>query len=256
MVIASDTTFASIQLVNSEIGSMQPVREIGKELKRAKKNIIFHTDAAQAPLWMELNVERLGVDLLSLDAQKVGGPKGVGALYIRRGTPLRTQLLGGKQERGLRAGTENVPAIGAFAIALQEAKRGVAKRAARMTKLRDYCFVEIKKVLPDVILNGPKLDSARIANNLNISILGLDAQMAVVSLDSLGVAASSRSACDVGQEEPSHVIKAITQTVADPERSRRTGTAIRLTFLPNFSKRQGRRIAQALKETAERYRKI
>lgn len=263
VAITPNTTFASIQLVNSEIGAIQPVREIGKELKRAKEKIYFHTDAAQAPLWIEINVERLGVDLLTLDAQKVLGPKGVGALYIRRGTPLHAQLLGGKQERGLRAGTENVPAVGAFAAALQDAKRGVEKRAAKMMRMRDYCWQEINKLVPDAIVNGPQvpakgkdehnpnspLANLRVANNLNISVPRLDAQMAVVALDSLGIAASTRSACDVGSEEPSHVIKAL--GIA-PELA---GTAIRLTFMPDFSKRQARRIARALKETAERYRR-
>lgn len=236
--IRPESDFVSIQLVNSEIGTLQPVREIAKLLKKSGKKILLHTDATQAPLWVVINVERLGVDLMTLDD----------ALYIRRGVELEPLMFGGDQERGLRAGTPNVPAAVAFAKALQEAQQGVAARTAQVAAVRDYCWQEIKKVLPDAILNGPALTGSRVANNLNISIPRLEAQMAVVSLDSLGIAASTRSACDVGSEEPSHVLKALG---VPPELA---GTAIRLTFLPNFSKSQARRIAKALKETADRYR--
>lgn len=250
MAITPETVLASIQLINSEVGTVEPVREISKELKRAKRQILFHVDASQAPLWMELNVEKLGVDLMTLDAQKVLGPKGVGALYIRRGTKLLPQILGGKQEKGLRAATENVAGAGAFAVALGDALGGAEKRAKKMSALRDYLFGEIQKLVPDVVLNGAALAGGkRVANNINVSIPGLDAQMAVVSLDALGVAASTRSACDIGSEEPSHVIKAL--GVA-PDMA---GTAIRLTLLPSATRSDARFIAEALKETADRYRR-
>lgn len=248
LAIRPETSFVSIQLVNSEMGAVEPIREIAKALKRAKHKIYFHTDACQAPLWVECNVERLGVDLMTLDAQKVLGPKGVGALYVRRGTPLRALLHGGKQERGLRGGTENIPQIGSFAVAMRDTK-GVDARTKKVSAVRDYCWQEILKLIPDAVLNGPSLSGGkRAANNLNVSVPGLDAQMAVVSLDALGVSASTRSACNIGDEEPSHVIKAL--GVA-PEMA---GTAIRLTLLPSATKSDARRIAHALKETAERYR--
>ncbi len=187
--------------------------------------------------------------MMTLDAQKVLGPKGVGALYVRRGTPLRALLHGGKQERSLRGGTENVPQIASFAVAMADTK-GVDKRIKKMSAVRDYCWAEIKRVLPDAVLNGPSLEGGRrAANNLNVSIPGLEAQMAVVSLDALGVSASTRSACNIGETEPSHVIKAL--GVAP----HMAGTAIRLTLLPSATKSDARRIAAALKETAERYRR-
>jgi cysteine desulfurase len=247
--ILPETSFVSIHLVNSEIGAIQPVREIAKVLRKQNKKIYFHTDASQAPLWMDIKVESLGVDLMTLDGQKVLGPKGVGCLYVRRGTPLRPLLRGGMQEKGLRGGTQNVPSVGAFAVALQDAQRGIEPRVARMSAVRELLWNEIKKALPEAILNGPELGTSRAANNLNVSMPGLEAQMAVISMDALGVAVSTRSACTIGSEEPSHVIKAL--GVA-PELA---GTAIRITLLPDATESDARRIAAALKETAELYRK-
>ena len=244
-----ETALVSIQLVNSEVGTIEPVRELVKVLRKNERKIYFHTDASQAPLWADINVERLGVDLMTLDAQKVLGPKGIGALYIRRGTPIEPILWGGKQEFALRGGTENVPQAGAFAVALADAQTDVEKRAKKMTTVRDYLWSEIKKTIPDAILNGPNPSGyTRVANNLSVSIPGLEAEMAVISLDALGIAASTRSACSAGETEPSHVIKAlgISQELA--------GTAIRITLLPNTTKGEARRIAAALKETTSRYR--
>lgn len=249
MAVTPATRFVTIQLINSEMGAIEPVREIAKELRRVTdRKIYLHTDASQAPLWLDINVEKLGVDLMTLDAQKVLGPKGVGILYIRRGTPVEPIIWGGKQERGLRAGTENLPLAGAFAVALADAQKGVDKRAKKITQVRDYLWSEIKKVLPDAVLNGPT-GAPRVANNINVSIPGLEAQMAVVSLDTLGVAASTRSTCAIGADEPSHVIKAL----GGP--AELAGTAIRLTLLPDASYADAKRIAEALKETAERYRR-
>ena len=262
--VNDETMFVSIQLVNSEVGTTEPIKEIAKEIRKIRASrkdtpIYFHTDASQAPLWVDINVEKLGVDLLTLDAQKVLGPKGIGALYIRRGTPVEPMLWGGKQERGLRGGTENVPQAGAFAVALADAQKDAEKRVKNITEVRDYCWSEIKRLLPDTVLNGPGLKQGetlfykvspclRVANNLNISVPGLEAEMAVVSLDALGIAASTRSACTIGSEEPSHVIKALGVP------AQMAGTAIRLTLLPGATRAQARRIAQALKETADRYR--
>ncbi len=257
-----ETALVSVQLINSEVGTIEPVRELVKVLRKNNKKIYFHTDASQAPLWVDINVEKLGIDLMTLDAQKVLGPKGVGALYVRRGTPVEPILWGGKQEQALRGGTENVPQAGAFAVALADAQNGVEGRAKHMTEVRNYLWSEIKKLIPDAKYQGPSLMSdikdgpcLRVANNLNISIPGLEAEMAVVSLDALGIAASTRSACTIGDAEPSHVIKAITSAESAtvyPERSR---GAIRLTLLPGATKSQARRMASALKETASRYRK-
>ena len=268
-VLNEETALVSIQMVNSEVGTIEPVRELVKVLRKndkktlpAGRQVYFHTDASQAPLWVDINVEKLGVDLMTLDAQKVLGPKGIGALYVRRGTPIEPILWGGKQEQALRAGTENMAAAGAFAVALADAQNGVEERAQKIAEVRDYLWTEIKKLIPNAILNGPRLKGDalespaakasplgfRVANNLSVSIPGLEAEMAVISLDALGIAASTRSACSAGETEPSHVIKAlgISQEMA--------GTAIRITLLPNATKPQARRIASALKETAARYR--
>ncbi|MEK7109428.1 MAG: cysteine desulfurase family protein [Patescibacteria group bacterium] len=248
--VRPDTAFVSVQLVNSEVGTIEPVREVAKGLRRAGRKIFFHTDASQAPLWLDLNVEKLGVDLMTLDAQKVLGPKGVGILYIRRGTPVEPLLWGGKQEQGLRGGTENVPAAGSFAVALRDAQNSVKKNVRRVSAVRDYLWSEIVRLVPDAVRNGPPSGESLVANNLNISVPGLEAEMAVISMDALGVAVSTRSACTIGSDEPSHVIKAlgIPRELA--------GTAIRITLLPGATKGDARRIAEALFETAGRYRRL
>ena len=262
--ITDKTVLVSIQLVNSEVGTIEPIHEIAKEIRRDRSQrsdlnsgssrsdlkslpLYFHTDASQAPLWLPLKVEKLGVDLLTLDAQKIMGPKGVGALFVKRGTTIEPQILGGGQESGLRSGTPNTPLVGAFAVALSEAQTNVTHAVNKLADVRDYCFAEIKKLLPDVLLNGPAFEN-RIANNVNISIPKLDAQMAVIALNVEGVAASTRSACDVGGEEPSHVIQAlgIAKELA--------GTAIRITFLPTATKADAAFIAQALLKVAQKYR--
>lgn len=281
--INNETVFVSIQLVNSEVGTIEPVREIAKEIRRvrqSRKNLLgspsealtsqtfsalpqselplyFHTDASQAPLWMDINVERLGVDMMTLDAQKVLGPKGIGALYVRRGTPIEPIVWGGVQEFSLRAGTPNVPLAGAFAVALEDAQKVAEERAQKVAAVRDYCFEKIKELLPDVILNGPPLREAklhehptRVANSLNVSIPGLEAQMAVIALDVEGVAASTRSACTIGSDEPSHVIQAL----GVPEAL--AGTAIRLTLLPSVTKSDALFIANALAKVAKRYKNM
>jgi len=248
MALKPNTALVSVQLVNSEVGSILPVREIAKELRRAGRKIYFHTDAAQAPLWVDVNVEKLGCDLMTIDGQKVLGPKGVGVLYIRRGTPIESILWGGKQERGLRGGTENAPQAASFAEALQDAQKNFEKTAQHAAAVRDYLWDEIKRILPDAILNGTALGGYRAANNLNVSVPGLNADMATVAMDALGVAVSTRSACNIGDEEPSHVIKALGVPRA------LAGTAIRITLLPSATKREASRIAAALKEVAQRYR--
>ena len=245
--ITDKTAFVSIQLVNSEVGTIEPLREIAKVLRKNNTKIYFHTDASQAPLWMKVGVEQLGVDLMTLDGQKVLGPKGVGALFVRRGTTIEPVLWGGAQEGGLRGGTPNTPLCGAFAVALEDAQKHIEERAAQVAEVRDYCWSEIKKLIPDAILNGPDTKN-RVANNINVSVPGLEAQMAVIALDAEGIAASTRSACNIGEEEPSHVIQAL----GVPKEL--AGTAIRLTFLPDITKAQASLIAQKLAEVASRYR--
>lgn len=265
-MLHEQTVFISVQWVNSEVGTIEPIREIAREVRRVRKErqskgasrnaegvllsplpLYFHCDASQAPLWLEVKVESLGVDLLTLDAQKVLGPKGVGALFVRRHTDVEPVIRGGVQEFGLRGGTPNVPLAGAFAVALVDAQRGVTDRAQTVAARRDFLFSEIQKKLPETVLNGPLLGEGRVANNLNISLLGLDGEMAVLAMDAEGVAVSTRSACNSGDEEPSHVIQAL----GVPKELAKT--AVRITLLPDTTQAQVKKIANTFVRIAKRY---
>jgi len=256
--ITDTTVLVSVQFVNSEIGTVQPIRDIAKEIRRVRKEraaashgepalpLYFHCDASQAPLWKSIQVEKLGADLLVLDGQKILGPKGVGALYVRRGVALEVLQLGGGQERGLRSGTENVPLAGAFAVALQDAQHAVADNIVRVAEVRNFLLQEIMQRL-DVVVHGAVGDE-RVVNNLNFSVPGLNGEMAVIALDALGIAASTRSACDSGDEAPSHVLTALGLD------QKMMQSALRLTLLPSATKAEARRIAAALAEVAKRYK--
>ncbi len=270
--VTDDTVFVSVQMVNSEIGTIEPIREIAKEIRRIKKEraespalseqrpLYFHCDASQAPLWLSVGVEQLGVDLLTLDGQKICGPKGVGALYVRRGVPLEGQSRGGGQERGRRGGTENVLLTGSFAAALQEAQAHVDERVVRVTSARDLLYTEIARRIPTAVVNGAwdipaptphkTTPQVRVANNLNISIPGLDGEMAVIALDAEGVAASTRSACDSSDEKPSHVLVALGLD------QYRTKSAIRLTLLPTTKRSEVIQVAKILAVVADRYKSM
>jgi cysteine desulfurase len=246
--INEHTVLVSVQLINSEIGTIQDIRAVAKALRAQEKKIYLHCDASQAPLWQNITVERLGVDLMTIDGQKVMGPKGVGVLYIRKGTPVESVVYGGGQEHGLRAGTENVPLVGAFAVALEDAQKGAAENTKRTSAVRDYLWQHIQKSIPDARLNGAT-GERRVANNINVSVPGLDAEMGVIAMDALGVAVSTRSACDIGDQEPSHVIRAI----GTPTELQKT--AIRITFMPDATKAHADLIVKALIEAAKRYTK-
>jgi cysteine desulfurase len=261
--LSEETALVSVQMVNSEMGTVQNIREIAKEIRHARnpraalgmeskgrpwKSLYLHTDASQAPLWLSINVEKLGIDMLTLDAQKMMGPKGAGALYIKRGTDLEPLLWGGGQEWGLRSGTENVVMAGALATALEEAQTGVKERAQRIELVRDFMFKEIQKRIPEAELNGA-IGEGRVANNINISIPGMDAQMAVIALDTEGVAVSTRSACS-SDEEPSYVIKALGKS------DTKAKSAIRITLLPSATMADAAQIANALAIVAKRYRNV
>ncbi len=251
----ADTALVSVQLINSEMGAVQPVRDIAKALRRTQTPVLFHIDASQAPLWMNLKVEKLGCDLMTLDAQKIMGPKGIGCLYIKRETLIDPIVWGGGQEKGRRAGTENAPLAASFAVALKEAERGAERRAKKVAAVRDFLWQEILKAVPDAILHGPNLHEAKLhadvraPNNLNFSIPGLDGQMCVVAMDAAGVAISTRSACSTDDEEPSYVIAAL--GVA-PKTAKE---AVRITLLPDASYSDARRIARVLDEIVKRYKK-
>ena len=254
--VTDKTVLVSIQFVNGEIGTIEPIRDISKEVRRIRKVRVeqgntlpcyVHTDASQAPLWKTIRVDALGIDLLTLDGQKILGPKGVGALYVRRGVVLEPLLLGGGQERGLRSGTENVLLASAFAVALCDAQQSEDVVSKRITIVRNFLLQEILKRIPEVVLNGAVGD-VRVCNNLNLSIPLLDGEMATIALDALGVAVSTRSACDASNEEPSHVLVALGTL---PEVMKHS---IRITLLPAATKKEATAIAVALKQVAQRYR--
>lgn len=203
--IRPETCLVSIMAANNEIGTLVPIREIADMTRTA--GVPFHTDAVQIAGSLPVDVDALGGDLLSLSAHKFGGPKGVGVLYVRRGTRLERILHGGGQERGRRAGTENVAGIVGMARALELATAEMAAEALRLTTLRDRLLVGLRSAVGDVILNGPQLD--RLPNNLNVAFRGIESEVMLLNLDLEGVAASAGSACTAGSLEPSHVLTAL-----------------------------------------------
>jgi len=200
-----DTVLASIMYANNEIGTVQPIAELGAICREC--GVLFHTDAVQAPGTLSLKVGELNVDLLSLTAHKFYGPKGVGALYVRRGTPLLTQINGGGQERRRRAGTENVPGIVGFAEALRLADERRDSYAAHCRSLRERLIDGIAERIPGVRLNGSR--ERRLANNVNLSFTAAEGESILLLLDQQGICASSGSACSSGSLEPSHVLLAL-----------------------------------------------
>ena len=219
--IRPETRLISIMLANNEIGTIQPIAEFTKLLRRHNRQrteqgrppIYVHTDACQAAAYLSLSVHELGVDALSLNSAKVGGPKGMGLLYLRRGTPFVPLLVGGGQEAGRRSGTENVAAIVGGALALQIAQESAPAESRRLRGLRDQLFTSLTKGLPGLRLNGDF--DERLPNNLNLTIPGLDAEALLLYLDSDGVIIGTGAACSNVTLEPSHVLQAIGLSQAD-----------------------------------------
>lgn len=203
--IRPDTVLVSIMYANNEIGTLQPIAEIGAICR--ERGVLFHTDAVQAAGALSLDVQALNVDLLSLTAHKFYGPKGVGALYVRRGVQLLPQISGGGQERRRRAGTENVPGIVGFATALQRAEERRPSFVAHCTALRDRLIDELVERVPFTRLNGHR--TQRLANNVNLSFAYTEGESILLLLDQAGVCASSGSACASGSLNPSHVLMAL-----------------------------------------------
>ncbi len=200
-----DTLLVSIMYANNEIGTIQPIREIA-DVAHAR-GALFHTDAVQAGGLLPLNVDKLGVDLLSLSAHKFYGPKGVGVLYIRANTPLLPQQHGGSQENRRRASTENVPSIVGLATALARSQNNLATETVYVQALRDSIINGIKTRIEDVHLMGHPEN--RLSNNANFCIAGVEGETMLLKLDMRGVGASSGAACASGSTEPSHVLRAL-----------------------------------------------
>ncbi|MGN1235136.1 MAG: cysteine desulfurase NifS, partial [Christensenellaceae bacterium] len=202
--IRPDTALVTVMYANNEIGTLQPVREIGSLCKERK--IFFHTDAVQAVGHVPVDVERDNVDMLSLSAHKFHGPKGVGVLYARKGIPLTNLIEGGAQERGKRAGTENVPAIMGMAAALDEAIAHLSENAARLLPLREK-LIDGLLAIPHTALNGDRV--RRLPANVNVCFEGIEGESLLLLLSEKGIYASSGSACTSGSLDPSHVLLAI-----------------------------------------------
>jgi len=207
------TILVSVMLANNEIGTVEPISEISKAVKERahhmRRTIIVHTDAVQGAGLLDLNVQRLGVDLLSLSGHKFYGPKGTGVLYIRRRTPFTPQQMGGGQERERRSGTENVAGIAGMAVALRLAEEERSWVTPHCQELRDRLIAGIQESIRGAHLNGHP--TQRLANNVNFSFEGIEAEPVLVGLDFKGIAASSGSACTSATLEPSHVLIALGQ---------------------------------------------
>ena len=205
--IREDTCLVTVMYANNEIGSIQPISEIGAICR--KKGVAFHTDAVQAAGHLPVDVKAQNIDLLSLSAHKFHGPKGIGALYARKGVPVTRLIEGGEQEWGRRAGTENVPAIMGMAAALEESCAHMTENTQKVSALRNQLITGLSQV-PDAVLNGD-LEN-RLPGNVNISFEGIEGESLVLLLDQHGICASTGSACTAQSLSPSHVLLAIGRT--------------------------------------------
>ena len=202
--IRPDTALVSVMFANNEIGTIQPIAQIAAVCREA--GVLFHTDAVQAAGHLPIDVKELGVDMLSLSAHKFHGPKGVGVLYARRGVALTNVIYGGAQERGRRAGTENLPGIVGAAAAFEEACARMEENAQKMTALRDR-LIRGLTAIPHTVLNGDAV--RRLPGNVNVCFEGIEGESLLLMLDAKGIAASSGSACTSGSLDPSHVLLAL-----------------------------------------------
>ncbi len=255
--VRPETILISVMYANNEIGTLQPIAEIGKWLKalnaeRQKTNlprIFFHTDACQAAGYVDLNVDKLGVDLMSVNGSKIYGPKQTGFLYVRTGVPLAPLVHGGGQERGLRSGTENVAGVVGLAKALELAQAGRIKENNRLLKLQDYLTTQIIKTIPNVLLNGAgnqklkvvtsnKYIFSKLPNNINVTFKKTEGEALMFYLDSYGFSVSTSSACSADITEASHVLLAIGRTREEAKSSIRfsLGKSTTLIGIKNLMK--------------------
>jgi cysteine desulfurase len=242
--VRPDTCLVSVMLANNEIGTIQPVTEIAR-LARAR-GVLVHTDAVQAAGLLDLDVDRLGVDLLSLSAHKFYAPKGVGVLYVRRGTPLLPLIHGGSQERRRRAGTENVAGIVACGAALELVERHRPTTGPRLTALRDRLIAGIEAAVPGALLNGDRRQ--RLPGHVNVCFGDVQGESILLELEHDDVYASSGSACHAGSQDPSHVLLAIGRS---PELAH---TAVRLTLGAPTTEAEVERVLTLLPAAVDRLR--
>lgn len=249
-LLTSDTVLVSILYANNEIGTIQPIREIAKCIRHIRKTgpfPLFHTDAVQAIQYLPVSVDVLGVDLLTLNAAKLYGPRGVGVLYKRRHVALPSLFVGGLQEQGMRPGTEPTALIMGFAKALQKTILMREREYARLHVLQQFFFERIHSVWPGVKING-SLEN-RLPNNIHISIPNFDSELMVLELDARGIAVSARSACKSTATENSHVLLALGSTVFDS-----TDGSIRITLGRDTKRNDIALLLTALREIKEKYK--
>lgn len=243
--IREDTCLVTVMYANNEIGTIQPIKEIGKICR--EKGVLFHTDAVQAAGHLHIDVREENIDLLSLSAHKFHGPKGIGALYAKKGIRLANIIEGGAQERGKRAGTENIPAIMGMAAALEEACANIDENAKKVAALRDRLIEGISEI-PHSILNGDA--KRRLPGNVNFCFEGIEGESLLLLLDDKGVCASSGSACTSGSLDPSHVLLAIGR-VHDVAHG-----SLRLTLSEENTGEEVEYIIKAVKDVVEYLRSI
>ncbi len=213
-VLTKHTVLISIMYANNEVGTLEPIAEIGKIVRKMRGNNqfpYFHTDASQAGLYTSVHVDKLGVDFLTLDAQKMYGPKGVGLLYKRNGRPIKPVIVGGSQEFSIRPSTENTPLIVGFAKAFELARAEMNEEVKRLRDIQVYAMQEIASKIPQAVINGPDIKHVeqRLANNVNISIPGIEGEYATITLSEKGIAVGTRSACIGEAGGPSYVLEAM-----------------------------------------------
>ena len=241
-----DTILVSVMYVNNEIGTVQPIKEIGKLFRNHKT--IFHTDACQAVPYFDLDVEKLGVDLLTMSGSKIYGPKGMGFLYVKRGISLSPVIYGGGQERKIRPGTENVPSIVGLGEAMRLVQEEKEAESKRLIELRDYFIERILKEIPETYLNGHKTD--RSPNNINVSIIAVEGEALLLYLDEYGIACSTGSACGSKDLDPSHVIVALNVV------KERAHSSVRFTLGKRTTKEDIDYTMESLKKVVKKLRSL
>ena len=242
--IRPDTILISVMFANNEIGTIEPIAEIGEIAK--EHGVLFHTDAVQAYAQVPINVDEMHIDMLSASGHKLNGPKGIGFLYIRKGVKIRSFVHGGAQERSRRAGTENIPGIVGLGAAVERAMRIMDSKTRKEIELRDYLIGRLENEIPHCWLNGHR--TKRLPNNINFSFLFIEGESMLIMLDMKDICASSGSACTSGSLDPSHVLLAIGLKHEEAHGS------LRLTLSEESTKEEMDIVAEEVKKIVQRLR--
>lgn len=246
--LTPSTVLVSIGWANSEIGTMQQLGALAKVIRGYEEErhvkIVFHSDAGQAPLYLPSIIVGLGVDMLTIDSGKLYGPRGVGALFVKKGVSIKPLLYGGGQEKGVRPGTENVALAHGLAAALEEARAERQSEVERLSALREHCVNRLEATFPDAVINGAK--DRTLPHIVNVSVPGIDAEYVVLGMDKRGVAIATKSACEEGEQD-SHVVKAL----VGPEGAWRARTTLRFSFGESTTERKIDRAIKMCKEVVD-----